>query len=81
MGARLLVEDRGGGDEADLVFQHDFTTVPPEAGRQASDDSGPRRLGLWSVKRTVEAFGGEVGAQRKDHGGVVVSIVLPSNPR
>jgi signal transduction histidine kinase len=80
-GARLLVEDRGGSDEADLVFQHDFTPVSAGFGRRASDDSGPRRLGLWSVKRTVEAFGGEVGAQRKDHGGVVVSIVLPSNPR
>jgi signal transduction histidine kinase len=80
-GARLLVEDGGGGDEADLVFQHDFTPVPAEVGRRASDDSGPRRLGLWSVKRTVEAFGGEVGAERKDHGGVVVSIVLPSNPQ
>jgi signal transduction histidine kinase len=79
--ARLLVEDRGGGDEADLVFQHDFKPVSAGFGRRASDDSGPRRLGLWSVKRTVEAFGGEVGAQRKDHGGVVVSIVLPSNPR
>jgi len=78
--ARLLVEDRG-GDEADLVFQHDFTPVSAGSGRRASDDSGPRRLGLWSVKRTVEAFGGEVGAQRNDHGGVVVSIVLPSNPR
>jgi sensor histidine kinase regulating citrate/malate metabolism len=33
------------------------------------------------VKRTVEAFGGEVEAQRKDHGGVVISIVLPSKPR
>jgi signal transduction histidine kinase len=82
MGARLLVEDGGGGgDEADLVFQHDFAPVSAGSGRRASDDSGPRRLGLWSVKRTVEAFGGEVGAQRKDHGGVVVSIVLPSNPR
>jgi two-component system sensor histidine kinase ChvG len=81
-GARLLVEDRGGGgDEADLVFQHDFTPVSAASGRRASDDNGPRRLGLWSVKRTVEAFGGEVGAQRNDHGGVVVSIVLPSNPR
>ncbi len=81
-GARLLVEDGGGGgDEADLVFQHDFTPAPAEVGRQASDDNGPRRLGLWSVKRTVEAFGGQVDAQRKDHGGVVVSIVLPSNPR
>ena len=80
-GARLLVEDRGGGDEADLVFQHDFKPVSAEFGRRASDDNGPRRLGLWSVKRIVEAFGGEVGAQRKDHGGVVVSIVLPSKPR
>ena len=80
-GARLLVEDRGGSDEADLVFQHDFTPVSAGFGRRTSDDSGPRRLGLWSVKRTVEAFGGEVGAQRKDHGGVVVSIMLPSNPR
>jgi signal transduction histidine kinase len=79
--ARLLVEDRGGSDDADLVFQHDFTPVSAGFGRRATDDSGPRRLGLWSVKRTVEAFGGEVGAQRKDHGGVVVSIVLPSNPR
>jgi signal transduction histidine kinase len=79
--ARLLVEDRGGGDDADLVFQHDFAPVSAGFGRWASDDSGPRRLGLWSVKRTVEAFGGEVEAQRKDHGGVVVSIVLPSNPR
>ena len=79
--ARLLVEDRGGSDDADLVFQHDFTPVSAGSGRRTSDDSGPRRLGLWSVKRTVEAFGGEVDAQRKDHGGVVISIVLPSNPR
>ena len=79
--ARLLVEDRGGGDDADLVFQHDFQPVSAGSGRRASDGNGPRRLGLWSVKRTVEAFGGEVGAQRNDHGGVVVSIVLPSNPR
>ena len=78
--ARLLVEDRGGGDDADLVFQHDFKPVSAGFGRRASDGNGPGRLGLWSVKRTVEAFGGEVGAQRKDHGGVVVSIVLPSNP-
>ena len=78
--ARLLVEDRGGGDDADLVFQHDFQPVSSGSGRRASDGNGPRRLGLWSVKRTVEAFGGEVGAQRNDHGGVVVSIVLPSNP-
>ena len=80
-GARLLVEDRGGSDDADLVFQHDFTSVSAGSGRRTSDGSGPRRLGLWSVKRTVEAFGGEVDAQRKGHGGVVVSIVLPSNPR
>ena len=80
-GAHLLVEDRGGGDEADLVFQHDFTIIPAEIGQQASDDSRPRRLGLWNVKRTVEAFGGQVDAQRNDQGGVVVSIVLPSNPQ
>ena len=79
--ARLLVEDGGRSDDADLVFQPDFAPVSAGFGRRASDDSGPRRLGLWSVKRTVEAFGGEVDAQRKDHGGVVVSIVLPSNPR
>jgi two-component system sensor histidine kinase ChvG len=81
--ARLLVEDGGGdgGDEADLVFQHDFMPIPAEVGRQASDDNVPRRLGLWSVKRTVEAFGGQVDAQRNDHGGVAISIVLPSNPR
>lgn len=80
-GARLLVEDRGGGgDDSDLLFQHDFSTVLAEPDRLASDDDGPRRLGLWNVKRTVEAFGGQVDAQRNHHGGVVVSIVLPANP-
>jgi hypothetical protein len=29
----------------------------------------------------VEAFGGQVDAQCNDQGGVVVSIVLPSNPQ
>lgn len=79
-GARLRVEDRGGGDDADLLFQHDFSTVPAERDGQASDETGLRRLGLWNVKRTVEAFGGQVDAQRNHHGGVVVSIVLPCNP-
>src|SRR5262245_11376694 len=72
-GARLVVEDAGGGAEApELFFQHDFS---PSSD---ADDDGPGRLGLWSVKRTVEAFGGEVSAERSQRGGAVVCMVLPA---
>jgi two-component system sensor histidine kinase ChvG len=72
--ARFVVEDAG-GDAAtpELFFQHDFSPSSEDG------DECPGRLGLWNVKRIVEAFGGEVAAERSQHGGAAVSIVLPAD--
>lgn len=77
MEARLEIEDRGSDDDApELFFQHDFTPTSETAAAPTSDES---RQGLWSVKRTVEVFGGRVAARRNQHGGVSVSIVVPAD--
>ena len=71
--ARLTVEDRGGDARSpDLFFQHDFEPASP-----ASDETATR-LGLWNVKRSIEALGGRISARRNQHGGATVDIVLPS---
>ena len=76
-GARVAVEDRGcDADTPELFFQHDFSPSA-ELEPQSPDEAGPVRLGLWNVKRIVEALGGQVSAERNHHGGVSVSIVLP----
>ncbi|HYX02336.1 MAG TPA: HAMP domain-containing sensor histidine kinase [Reyranella sp.] len=74
--ARLTIEDRGGGAESpELFFQHDFESA--ETTPQARPDATAARLGLWNVKRTIEAFGGQVSARRNQHGGASVGIALP----
>ena len=79
--ARLTVEDRGcDGDAPELFFQHDFAPSS-QANPPAPDQARPVRLGLWNVKRIVEAFGGQVTADHNHHGGVSVSIMLPCDQR
>ena len=79
--ARLTVEDRGcDGDAPELFFQHDFAPSS-QANPPAPDQARPVRLGLWNVKRIVEAFGGRVTADHNHHGGVSVSIMLPCDQR
>ncbi len=79
--ARLTVEDRGCDDDApELFFQHDFAPSS-QANPPAPDQARPVRLGLWNVKRIVEAFGGQVTADHNHHGGVSVSIMLPCDQR
>jgi two-component system sensor histidine kinase ChvG len=79
--ARLTVEDRGcDGDAPELFFQHDFLPAS-QANPQTTDQAPPVRLGLWNVKRIVEAFGGQVSAEHNHHGGVSVSITLPCEQR
>jgi two-component system, OmpR family, sensor histidine kinase ChvG len=79
--AHLTVEDRGcDGDAPELFFQPDFLPSS-QANPQAPDQAHPFRLGLWNVKRIVEAFGGQVTADHNNHGGISVSIMLPCDWR
>ena len=73
--AVLTVSDRGRGiaeEDLDRVFDRFY-----RSGAAASGPGGAG-LGLWIVRRTVEAQGGQVTAARRPEGGTVVSVRLPS---
>lgn len=73
--AVLTVADRGRGipeEDLDRVFQRFY-----RSGAGALDPGGAG-LGLWIVRRTVEAQGGHVTAARRPQGGTAVVVRLPS---
>jgi two-component system sensor histidine kinase ChvG len=76
--ADLRVEDEGPGiadDRLDRIFDRYFTTRLQTAERHAS--SGHAGLGLWIVRRNVEALGGKVVASNRKGGGLCVRVILP----
>jgi two-component system sensor histidine kinase ChvG len=76
----LQVDDEGPGipaDKIERIFERYFSSrpnQPNEAGKPPH--SG---LGLWIVRRNVEALGGEVRASNRIGGGLSIAIVLPRN--
>jgi two-component system sensor histidine kinase ChvG len=75
----LQVEDEGPGipaDKVDRVFERYFSSRPDRDGADQAPHSG---LGLWLVRRNVEALGGEVTAANRIGGGLAITIVLPRN--
>lgn len=83
--ARLTVEDGGPGvppDDIERIFEryysrHDET--PPDGPEPAyRTNSGPHfGIGLWIVRRNVEAFGGTVRAENVPGSGLRVVVSLP----
>jgi signal transduction histidine kinase len=72
--AVLTVSDRGTGispEDAERVFDRFFRGA-------SSTGVGGSGLGLWIVRRTVEAQGGQVAAAPRVGGGTVVHVRLPS---
>ena len=74
----LKVEDEGPGiasERIDYIFERYFSARP---GQQ--DGGQPHSgLGLWIVRRNVEALGGAVSATNRAGGGLAISVVLPRN--
>lgn len=77
----LHIEDEGPGIDSEKVgriFDRYFS-LRPRSGpgarpREASNHSG---LGLWIVRRNVEALGGKVKASNRIGGGLSVHVILP----
>lgn len=73
----VQVDDEGPGipeDRIDQAFERYFST---RAKRR--DDEPHSGLGLWIVRRNVEALGGEVRATNRMGGGLSIAILLPRN--
>ncbi len=74
----LRVEDEGPGiaaERIDAIFERYFSARPAQPPG-AEPHSG---LGLWIVRRNVEALGGQVSAINRPAGGLALSVTLPRN--
>jgi two-component system sensor histidine kinase ChvG len=75
----LQVDDEGPGipgEKIDHIFERYFSSRPSQGGGDPPPHSG---LGLWIVRRNVEALGGQVSASNRIGGGLSIAIVLPRN--
>ena len=76
----LQVDDEGPGipaDKIERIFERYFSSRP----NQPSEPGRPPHsgLGLWIVRRNVEALGGAVRATNRAGGGLSIAIILPRN--
>ncbi len=80
--AELTVEDSGPGvPEKDLqqIFQRYYTKRDGDAGL-SSPTGGHQGIGLWVVRRNIEAIGGTARAEQRDGGGLRVVLTIPLAP-
>jgi two-component system sensor histidine kinase ChvG len=78
----LQIDDEGPGVEPaklEHMFERYFSSRPREAVQGEGPSSGHAGLGLWIVKRNVEALGGRVSAKNRVGGGLSVTITLARN--
>jgi two-component system sensor histidine kinase ChvG len=76
----LQVDDEGPGipaEKIERVFERYFSSRPNQPGEAGKPPHSG--LGLWIVRRNVEALGGEVRATNRVGGGLSVAMTLPRN--
>ena len=73
----MQVDDEGPGippDKIEHIFERYFSSRPDGGDENRPKHSG---LGLWIVRRNIEALGGHVRATNRIGGGLSIAIVLP----
>lgn len=79
--AVLTVRDQGPGvpvQDLERIFERYVSLRPRESYEQPEDfDKGHRGIGLWIVRRNLEAIGGGVHAENAPGGGLMMVIRLP----
>jgi len=76
----LLVEDQGPGIDQrkiDRIFERYFSLRPRRPSDETTTQVGHGGLGLWIVRRNIEALGGMVTATNRPGGGLSVAVTLP----
>ena len=77
--ARMVIEDEGPGVSSDRLHRifDRYYSVRPFAGK-ASGSKNNFGIGLWIVRRNVEAMGGRVYAENRKPNGLRMTIELPA---
>ncbi|GIK98988.1 MAG: hypothetical protein BroJett029_31970 [Alphaproteobacteria bacterium] len=81
--AEIAVEDSGPGvpeEDLERIFERQFTKRPPLPEEVADGNGGGSfhaGIGLWIVRRNVEAVGGRAYARNVPGGGLMLCIELP----
>jgi len=78
--AELRIEDEGPGvdpSKLEAIFERNYSFRPPRT--ENSGEPEHAGLGLWIVRRHVEALGGRVTAENRGGGGLCLRVVLPLN--
>jgi two-component system sensor histidine kinase ChvG len=81
--ADLTIVDEGPGvppEDLDRIFERRFSNRPPApdtAAGEAEADAVHAGIGLWIVRRNIEAIGGQVEAANGASGGLVMKIQVP----
>src|SRR5262245_25449592 len=79
--ADLTIVDEGPGvppDDLERIFERRFSNRPQEADDAAGTaETVHAGIGLWIVRRNVEAIGGQVEAANGAAGGLVMKIQVP----
>jgi two-component system sensor histidine kinase ChvG len=76
----LVVQDEGPGIDPNKIA-HVFERYFSLRGYEGSGDEGASShagLGLWIVRRNIEAIGGQVTAINRSGGGLMISAILPA---
>jgi len=82
----LRIEDQGPGidpKKIDRIFDRYYSLRPnaePDAGKSRTGLVLPHAgLGLWIVRRNIEALGGTVAATNRVEGGLCIRLALPAS--
>ncbi|HLW28925.1 MAG TPA: HAMP domain-containing sensor histidine kinase [Kiloniellales bacterium] len=83
--AILTVEDRGPGvppEDLERIFERNYSNRPRSASDgELAHPSGIKLpnfgIGLWVVRRNIEAIGGSVRAMNREGGGLRVEVEIP----
>lgn len=89
--AELAVRDRGPGvpeSEIERIFERYVSYRPKKTGHDSNSDTEQIKggssshhmgIGLWIVRRNVEAIGGYVRAENRQDGGLSIIVSLPQS--
>ncbi|MGE0424408.1 MAG: sensor histidine kinase [Reyranellaceae bacterium] len=78
----LQIDDEGPGidpQKIDRIFERYFSLRPRQPDDEMETPAGHAGLGLWIVRRNVEAMGGRIAAANRPEGGLSITVTLPRN--